>query len=551
MILTYQYRMYPSAVQKEELRKWLRICQYWYNRQLGERFQWFETNRLRSCPIEAPVNQSVSGDKLVFTKRVISKKSQEDERLGNGQPIYFSCPIWESQLIGEIPPVEEIPGDYDRETRFKLADQPSQYSQSEKLTQLKQEPVFVEGTQEWLDLNRVTRSVMTDVGARVNKAFERYLKGDSSGNRSGKPRFKSQKEFTTMRWGNTGQAEVKLVRDNWLYLNLPLPITNPLVLEQKERRLGRKTKHKNTGWGYFKVRMHRPIPDGFTVENASVTLKADGWYVQLCLEDKTVPALPESVTVPTWDNTVGIDAVLHKDTYLALSDGTKLPSLKPLLQRKDKLARIATKRNVARKGSAARRKLAQKEARLHQRIARARKDFQYKTAHALIKRSPGKDTFVIEDLSLKSLIKRKEAIQDSSGKYLENGQELQQLFNLSWSDASFGQFFSILELVAAKYGANVQKQPCEYTTQVLCYRNEFVFTDLSKRTYKDETEGLTVDMDVNAAINLVRLQMGTFPAVKKDKHGNLTIVGDVIDADIIKGILRNIQDNIDNLVINR
>jgi hypothetical protein len=32
--------------------------------------------------------------------------------------------------------------------------------------------------------------------------------------------------------------------------------------------------------------------------------------------------------VPTWDNTIGLDVVLHEDDYLATSENTKLPALK-------------------------------------------------------------------------------------------------------------------------------------------------------------------------------------------------------------------------------
>jgi putative transposase len=35
--------------------------------------------------------------------------------------------------------------------------------------------------------------------------------------------------------------------------------------------------------------MHRAIPEGFQVKQLSVSKKADGWYLQICLEDVTVP----------------------------------------------------------------------------------------------------------------------------------------------------------------------------------------------------------------------------------------------------------------------
>jgi putative transposase len=63
MKTTYQYQFYPDTKQKLELSHWLRICRYWYNRQVGERFDWWEMNRtaVNACPlvtsISAPARQ--------------------------------------------------------------------------------------------------------------------------------------------------------------------------------------------------------------------------------------------------------------------------------------------------------------------------------------------------------------------------------------------------------------------------------------------------------------------------------------------------------------
>ncbi|MEN2383814.1 MAG: helix-turn-helix domain-containing protein [Gloeotrichia echinulata IR180] len=45
MLLNYQYRAYPDTKQKLQLSEWLRIGRYWYNYQLGDRFNWWEQNR--------------------------------------------------------------------------------------------------------------------------------------------------------------------------------------------------------------------------------------------------------------------------------------------------------------------------------------------------------------------------------------------------------------------------------------------------------------------------------------------------------------------------
>src|SRR4028118_1240380 len=297
---------------------------------------------------------------------------------------------------------------------------------------------------------------------------------------------------------------IKLVRKNWIYIRLPK-------------------------LGVVKVRLHRPIPDGFTVKQASVTKKADGWFIQLMLEDPSVPEFTPDEITPTWGNSIGLDAVLHEDVYLATSEGDKLPSLKPLRKNQSKLDRISIKRNKRKRGSRARRKLAKREAKQHQRMARSRQDIQYKTAHKLVK--TGAKFFFCEELNLKGLTKRNKVKQGDDGTYLPNGQSAKSGLNKSWLDAAFGQFFKTLDYIAAKAGAVVISKKPAYTSMVLSYRNEIIFTDCSIRDYWDEQNSLMVDRDINAAINLKRLGLDIFPSIKR-RSGNLSVVGSIDDSTI-------------------
>ena len=151
------------------------------------------------------------------------------------------------------------------------------------------------------------------------------------------------------------------------------------------------------------------------------------------LEDPSVPSFTPDEIIPTWDNTLGMDAVLHEDDYLATSDGEKLPSLKSFRKSQNKLAKISQGKAKQKKGSARRRKLAKKEARQHQKIARARADHAYKTAHALVR--TGKKVFVHEELNLRAITKITRANKDEEGKYLPNGQSAKYGLNKSWLDA--------------------------------------------------------------------------------------------------------------------
>jgi putative transposase len=140
--------------------------------------------------------------------------------------------------------------------------------------------------------------------------------------------------------------------------------------------------------------------------------------------------------------------VLHEDDYLATSENTKLPALKSFRKSQDSLAKVSNRKAKKKKGSRSRRKLAKREALVNQRIARSRRDHAYHTAQALVR--TGKKVFVHEDLNLKGLSKRNKAKQDDDGKYLPNGQSAKSGLNKSWADAAFGQFFTILEYIAAK-----------------------------------------------------------------------------------------------------
>ena len=431
MKTTYQYQFYPDIKQKLTLNHWLRICRYWYNRQLGDRFDWWEMNR-------TTVN---------------------------------ACPL----IVSISAPREK----------------PNYYSQKQQLPLIKNDLVKVFHSGELLDFKQVDSTILQDVSKRVEKAFERFIAGDTKGGRSGKPRFKTEADYRTMTFSTANSDWIKLVRKNWMYVRLPK-------------------------LGVVKVRMHRSIPEGFTIKQASVTRKVDGWFIQLMLEDASVPEFTFDKVNPTWDNSVGLDAVLHEDVYLATSSGEKLPSLKPLRKNQAKLDRISRKRNKRKRGKAARRKLAKKEAKQHQKIARSRQDFHYKTAYKLVR--SGAKFYFHENLNLKGLTKRNKVKQDDEGTYLPNGQSAKSGLNKSWLDAAFGQFFKTLEYIAEKAGSVVVSQKPAYTSMLLCYRNEIVFADCNIREYWDEQHSLMVDRDINAAINLKKLGLDIFPSIKRARR---------------------------------
>ncbi len=452
MKYTYQYRLLPTTEQKLELNSWLRLCRYWYNLQLGERFDWWERNRsyLNACP-----------------------------------------------LICHLP---------------ELKDRPNYYSQKKQLPKLKQDLITVEWSSELLDFTSVPSQTLQEVGKRVKLAMNRYISGDSQGKRSGKPRFKNTARFRSMVL--EGQA-----------LKLHSCSLSGKYLELEVAKIG-----------ILKIRSHRHLPNGSILKQAQIIKKADGWYINLRLEDVTVPDFKLDIK-PTWDNSIGLDAVLHEDDYLATSEGIKLPSLKSYRKSEASLAKVSRRKSSKNKGSKSRRQLAKREARLHQRIARARRDHAYSTAHALLK--TGKTVFFYEKLNLAGLRRRNNPKQDELGRYLPNGQSPKSGLSKSWADAAFGQFFSILSYIAGKAGFLAIEVNPAYTSQLLCHKDEFVFTDCSIREYWDEDMKLLIDRDISAAVNIKRVGLDVFPTIKRRK-GNPVVVASTTNS-TLKQVLPVLQ----------
>lgn len=366
-----------------------------------------------------------------------------------------------------------------------LRDNPTYYDQKRLLPLLKQDLILVEWSGELLDLSEPYSQVMQDVVKRVDLAMQRYIKGDKDGKRSGKPRFKSEATYKSFTYTQ--------VLPNWLkgkYINL-------------------------TKIGNVEIILHRTIPEGFTVKTCIVSKKADGWYITLTLEDKRVPELTPDEIVANWENSTGLDAVLHENTFLATSNGDLITARKAYRTNQAKLQKVSSKKSSKRKGSRSRRKLAKQSARIHQRIARSRKDHHYNTSHTLAK--TGKRVFFVEDLALKNLTKRNKPLRDDKGNYLPNGQSSKSGLNKSFQDAGFGQFVDILTHIVAKTGGQVVKVKPNYTSQICCCCDNLVEKELSDRIHRCEKCSVVLDRDINAAINIKRVGLDVFPTIKRRK----------------------------------
>ncbi|MEG4312312.1 transposase, partial [Microcoleus sp. AT10_D2] len=242
----------------------------------------------------------------------------------------------------------------------------------------------------------------------------------------------------------------------------------------------------------------------------------DGWYISLTLEDKTVPVTVAEIQ-PTDENTVGID--LGITNYVYLSNGERVDNPRFLRKSAQKLARLQRKLANRVKGSKPWKVIKDRISRLHQFVARARLDFQFKTAHDLFGKC---EVLVVEDLSVKNLTRRAKPTTDTeSGNlvYLPNGQSAKSGLNKSMLDAAHGQFASVLKYVAGKLGKSVLFVDPKGTSQHCWNCLNKVPKELSDRWHSCQC-GESLDRDENSAklirkIGLSYESGGGTPSLKK------------------------------------
>jgi putative transposase len=227
--------------------------------------------------------------------------------------------------------------------------------------------------------------------------------------------------------------------------------------------------------GEIEVILHRPIPDGFTIQQATILRKADGWYVSLSLEDKTVP---EPLPIEEVKPAAGIDVGLEK--FLVTSDGQAVEIPQFFRKSQAKLARQQRKLARQQKGSSNYQKQSNKVARLHLHIARQRKEFHYQVAHWLCSLY---NLIAFENLNIKGLARTRLA--------------------KSILDAAWGGFLTILQAVAVKRGKWAIGDDPRGTSIECSGCGERVEKTLSDRVHHCSYCGLVIDRDWNSGINIL------------------------------------------------
>jgi putative transposase len=356
-------------------------------------------------------------------------RRQYNYRLGQRLDWYEStrCPVNSCALVScSIAPIVEQPDYY--------------WQKRDLLSTKKLYPAYGE----------IHSQVLQNCIERVKKAFDRFIKVDKSGSRSGKPRFKGKGRYRSFTYT---QMKQDCIKDN--------RITLPKI-------------------GDVKIILHRPIPDGFKIKTAQVVKAADGYYVTLSLQDESVPTISPDIDL---DKAVGIDMGL-KD-FLITSAAETLPI--PQYARKAEKCKKQLNRAISRKkkGSHRRRKAVIKLAKHHQKVARQRNDFHYKSAKQLLDKY---DVIGFEDLNVKGLAKTR--------------------MSKSILDAGWSEFLTILACKAESAGKMAIAVNPNGTTQNCSNCGTRVPKTIADRWHGCPHCGLELDRDVNAAINIKNIAVG-------------------------------------------
>lgn len=324
----------------------------------------------------------------------------------------------------------------------ELKNRPDLYSQKRDLVNTKQ--LFSE-------YKEIPSHTLQDVVARVERTFDRWLKGDSNGKRSGKPRFKGQGRYRSIAFPDPVKPEH--IKGNLIQL--------PKI-------------------GKLKVILHRPIPDGFNIKTAAIVQKADGYYITLSLQDSSVPEL--SPEMPTMDNTIGIDMGLK--SFLVDDSGEEVVIPQYYRKSERRLKKIQRSLSRKKKGSKRRRKAIKRVAKAHLKVSNQRNDFHYKTAKKLLNK--GKN-IGYEDLNIKGIARTRMA--------------------KSTHDAGWSQFLQILSVKAANAGLMTIAVNPNGTTQECSNCGRKVPKTIQDRWHECQC-GCSLDRDHNAAINIKHRAVG-------------------------------------------
>jgi putative transposase len=202
---------------------------------------------------------------------------------------------------------------------------------------------------------------------------------------------------------------------------------------------------------------------------------------------------PKAKLAPIKEETsIGIDLGIKH--FATLSDGRKIDNPKNLIKAQKKL-RIA-QRSLSRKKKGSKRREKQRliVAKIYEKVANQRKDFQHKLSTEIVNRY---DTICIENLNIAGIIKNPKLAKNIS-------------------DASWGSFETMLKYKADWYGKNILQIGRFEPSSKMCVcgviNNDLKISD---RDWTCKSCNTTHDRDILAANNIKKFGLRTPPNIRQ------------------------------------
>lgn len=305
------------------------------------------------------------------------------------------------------------------------------------------------------ELRDVHSQVLQNVAVRIDLAFKAFFRRIKQGVDPGYPRFRGHGRYDSFTYPQAG-----------------------FRLNDKSVSLSK--------IGKVKAVIHRPIEG--TIKTCTVRKTAiQKWFVSFsCEVEKNI--LPDNPA------SIGLDAGLS--SFVTLSNGEKVDNPRFFKAEAKNLAKAQRRLSKQAKGTKKRHKRRKVVARVHERITNKRKDFAHKLSRKLVH---DYGTIAIEDLNINNMQKDNFCC-----------------INRGIADVAWRNFFNLLEYKAESADRRVVKVSPAYTTQDCSHCGNRQKLKLSDRIYHCPCCSLSLDRDVNAALNILSLGLQAVRIIPKE-----------------------------------
>jgi len=303
------------------------------------------------------------------------------------------------------------------------------------------------------ELKEVHSQVLQEAVQRVDLALKAFFRRVKNGEVPGYPRFKGKGWYDSITYPQSGFS----LKGNILHLSKI---------------------------GDIKVRLHRPIEG--TIKRLTIRRSSTKkWYVSFLVEDGPREALPES------EKAIGIDVGISN--FAVFSDGTFIENQRHLAECESRLSEAQSKKDKLSKGSPERRKANRKVSHIYEKLCNLRDNFAHQLSRDIV---DDYGIICMEDIDITNMIEKKPYMAKSV------------------LDASWNRFRTYVMYKAASAGRKMVLVSPAYTSQICSGCGTIVKKDLSERVHNCPRCSLTLDRDLNAAKNILRLGLQSLVGIQ-------------------------------------